>query len=169
MENLSDPGESLSQREGGDSESFSSDSEDQHSQSSGSESGSEDSQDEQYDGGLGDLGRFEEYRLAKGLKDLIEVPEGSGKYFQKKTIGDKGFKRWMTTYEGTYSVIKWISLFITFRFWRMTYSYFMRQKQFLIIYQKKKFKKFIISTTMIGMILVELPNLIGAVLGFSSL
>lgn len=32
----------------------------------------------------------------------------------------------MTTYEGTYSFIKWFSLFVSFRFWRMTYSYFYR-------------------------------------------
>lgn len=75
----------------------------------------------------------------------------------------------MTTYTNTYSFIKWFSLIVTFRFWRMTYSYFYRQKQFLIIYQKKKFKKFILSTTMMGMILVELPNVIGAILGMSSL
>ena len=72
QENLSDPGDSLVVilREGGDSESFASDSEDeQYDLASESES---DSKDEQYDGGFGDLARFEEFRLAKGLKGLIE-------------------------------------------------------------------------------------------------
>jgi cation transporter-like permease len=75
----------------------------------------------------------------------------------------------METYPRVYSVIKWTGVLFTFKMWRMTYSYFLRQKQFLVIYQKKKFKKFIISSTMLGMILVELPNVIGAVLGMSSL
>lgn len=62
-----------------------SDSEEVQSLASDSETGSEEgagSQDEDfYEGGFGDLARFEEFRLAKGLKDLIEQPKDSGIYY----------------------------------------------------------------------------------------
>jgi hypothetical protein len=100
---------------------------------------------------------------------MKDIEERNGVYWQRKLVGDRGFKRWMETFPTTYATLKWLGLLVSYKIYRMTYSYFNRQKNFLIIYQKKKFKKHILGTTMASMVLVELPNIIGAMLGVVSL
>ena len=54
-------------------------------------------------------------------------------YYQEKVIEDKGFIKWSEAYDTTAKVIKWVSLLISFKFYRMTYSFFMGRNQLLII------------------------------------
>jgi hypothetical protein len=89
-------------------------------------------------------------------------------YYQEKLIEDKGFNKWKNAYDRTYSVVKWVSLLITFKFYRMTYSFFMGRKQFLIFYTKKKFKKITVVVTLMAMFFVELPIIICDVVGITS-
>ena len=49
-------------------------------------------------------------------------------YYEIKIIEDKGFNKWAVAYDRTAAWIQWLSLFITFKFYRMTYSYFMGRK-----------------------------------------
>ena len=65
--------------------------------------------------------------------------------------------------------IQWTALIITFKVYRLTYSYFMGRKQFLVLYQKKKFKKHTIVVTLLSQFLVELPLIICDVVALSSL
>jgi hypothetical protein len=171
LDELSDPGSSISQRELEEmhkeidemdrwsEESFSSDDDDDDSDS-----------DNQYEGGkkTGALvlpsERFlEENGLIKKGSDA--KPE----YYQEKDIEDRGFNKWVDAYDRTAVAIQWISLFVTFKVYRMTYSYFMGRKQFLVLYQKKKFKKHTICVTLISQFLVELPLIICGVVGVASL
>ena len=51
-----------------------------------------------------------------------------GVFYQEKDIHDRGFAKWASTFDKTAEVIKWISLLISFKFYRMTYSLFMGRK-----------------------------------------
>ena len=66
------------------------------------------------------------------LENII-YDESTG-YYKEKNITDKGFIKWMETFDRTAQVIKWVSLFISFKFYRMTYSFFMGRKQFIVLY-----------------------------------
>lgn len=51
----------------------------------------------------------------------------------------------------------------------MTYSFFMGRKQFLVLYQKKKFKKMLVIQTLLSMFFVELVIIICGVMGAANL
>jgi len=42
--------------------------------------------------------------------------------------------KWEDAYDRTGKAIQWIALFTSFKFYRMTYSFFMGRKQFLVLY-----------------------------------
>jgi hypothetical protein len=73
----------------------------------------------------------------------------------------------MTTFETTAATIKWVALIVNFKFYRMTYSYLFRKNNFLVLYQKKKFKKHTIVISMISIFFVELINIVACILGFT--
>jgi hypothetical protein len=84
-------------------------------------------------------------------------------------IEDKGFNKWVQAQDQTFKVIKWVALVLSFKFYRMTYSFFMGSKQFLVLYQKKKFKKQTVMFTLISMFLVELPIIISGIVSLGGL
>ena len=140
------PGDSLSQR-GSDSE----DDDDQYYVDSTSS-------DEEYEGGAAPLVKPEDAKAGattgKFSDDFLNAQHihYKGKFlYQTKIIEDKGFNKWVDAYDSTAEVIKWISLFINFKFYRMTYSFFMGRKQFLVLFQKKKFKKHTVMLTLLSM------------------
>jgi len=71
--------------------------------------------------------------------------------YQTKIIEDKGFNKWTGAYDRTAIAIKWISLIINFKFYRMCYCFFFGYKQFLVLFQKKKFKKHTVLATLLSM------------------
>jgi hypothetical protein len=85
-----------------------------------------------------------------------------------KNIKDKGFIKWAEAFEGTAKYIQIIA-FMNFKFYRMTYSFFMGRKQFLCLYQKKKYKKFMVTLTLLSMFFVELMIIICDVVGVLNL
>jgi hypothetical protein len=153
---LSDPGPSLSQR-GSDQECDSSDEYDS-------------SEATAYDGGQkepsgkGQREFHEGFMIQKGIS-----LNDDGDYVVRKEVEDLGFKRWRDTFPTVYTVIRWFGILCTFKVYRFTYSYFLRKRQFLVLYQKKKFKKNTILLTLLSMFAVELPNIIAAVVGMSEL
>lgn len=75
-----------------------------------------------------------------------------GKFlYQTKIIEDKGFNKWTNAYDRTAIWIKWVSLIINFKFYRMCYCFFFGYKQFLVLFQKKKFKKHTVLATLLSM------------------
>jgi hypothetical protein len=90
-------------------------------------------------------------------------------YYKKSMIEDKGFNKWRTACDQTAIIIKWVALFLSFKFYRMTYSFFMGNKNFLVIYQKKKFKKHTVLVTLISQFLVKLPLIISGFVSIGSL
>jgi hypothetical protein len=75
-----------------------------------------------------------------------------GKFlYQTKIIEDKGFNKWTNAYDRTAIGIKWVSLIINFKFYRMCYCFFFGYKQFLVLFQKKKFKKHTVLATLLSM------------------
>ena len=66
-------------------------------------------------------------------------------------------------------MIKWVSLLITFKFYRMTYTHFMGSKNFLVLYQKKKFKKHTVVLTLLSQFLCELPVIISGLVSLGTL
>jgi hypothetical protein len=85
-------------------------------------------------------------------------------YYRYKNIEDLGFKKWAEAYDQAF---KWIrrGSFVSFKAWRMSYSFFLGSKQFFCIFQKKKFKKQIVSTTMVSMFMSELLMIVCALVG----
>lgn len=77
--------------------------------------------------------------------------------------------KWEDAYDRTGKAIQWIALFTSFKFYRMTYSFFMGRKQFLVLYQKKKFKKMLVVQTLFSMFFVELVIIICGVMGAANL
>jgi hypothetical protein len=116
---------------------------------------------------LAKSGAFREMFEDRLNKDGIIAIDG--KYYRKTKITDKGFNKWEQAYESTAKLIKWVSLLLSFKFYRMTYSYFMGNKKFLVIYQKKKFKKHTVMVTLISQFLVKLPILVSGIVSISSL
>ena len=104
------------------------------------------------------LGITEE-ALDRYLQQEGIVREGED-FYQYKLIEDKGFNKWVQAQDQTFKVIKWASLFFSFKVYRMTWSYFMGRKQFLILFQKKKFKKMTVVLTLLTQFLCELPIII---------
>jgi len=90
-------------------------------------------------------------------------------YYQYKSVEDKGFNKWYEAYEEVGKIIRWISLGVTFKFYRMTYSYFMGRKCFLVLYQKKKFKKHTVVLTLVSQFFVELMLIIAGIMAIGSL
>lgn len=99
--------------------------------------------------------------------DRMKIVRSGGDYYTYKPITDKGFNKWTNAFEGSAFWIKVMSLLVTFKFYRMTYSFFMGRKQFIVLYQKKKFKKATVMQTMLCQFLVELPLIICGVVAFS--
>jgi hypothetical protein len=97
------------------------------------------------------------------------IEEIDGSYFKIVDIQDKGFCDWVESNERTANTIKWISIFLSFKFYRMTYSYFFNQTQFVVLFQKKKFKKALIVQTLLSMFFVELPILVCDAVALSQL
>jgi hypothetical protein len=97
------------------------------------------------------------------------IEEKNGKYYIWKQIDDRGFIKWEDAFDRTAKAIQWISLLTTFKFYRMTYSFFMGRKQFLVLYQKKKFKKMLVIQTLFSMFFVELVIVINGVMGAANL
>jgi hypothetical protein len=58
---------------------------------------------------------------------------GNRAYYRYKNIQDLGFKKWKEAYDRTF---KWIRIcsFISFKAWRMSYSFFLGSKQFFCIF-----------------------------------
>lgn len=58
---------------------------------------------------------------------------GNRAYYRYKNIQDLGFKKWKEAYDGTF---KWIrrASFVSFKAWRMSYSFFLGSKQFFCIF-----------------------------------
>ena len=77
--------------------------------------------------------------------------------------------KWEDAYDRTAVLIKWVSLLASFKFYRMTYSFFMGRKQFLVLYQKKKFKKMLVVQTLFSMFFVELIIIVCGVMGAANL
>ena len=100
---------------------------------------------------------------------LRQIKRKGQSFYQTKMIEDKGFNKWVQAQEQTFAVIKWVSLLITFKFYRMTYSFFMGDKKFLILYQKKKFKKHTVLMTLISQFLCELPMIISSIVAIGSM
>lgn len=157
LDNLSDPGSSISQK----------DLEDMHSSDDGDRSSdSEEGSDSQYEGGAFTI---PDKQFIKQKNIIIKGPEDKPEYYMEKDIEDKGFNKWVDAYDKTAVWIHWIGLLVTFKIYRMTYSYFMGRKQFLVLYQKKKFKKHTIMITLISQFLVELPIIICDIVAISAL
>lgn len=89
---------------------------------------------------------------------------GNRAYYRYKNIQDLGFKKWKEAYDNTFKYIR-IASFISFKAWRMSYSFLLGSKQFFCIFQKKKFKKQIVSTTMVSMFMSELLMIVCALVG----
>lgn len=133
LDELSDPGSSISQRELEEMhkeidemdrwsmESFSSDDDDDDDDSDS---------DNQYEGGKKNTGTLvlpsERFLEENGL--IKKGSDAKPEYYQEKDIEDRGFNKWVDAYDRTAVAIQWISLFITFKVYRMTYSYFMGRK-----------------------------------------
>jgi len=98
--------------------------------------------------------------------DILKEKDG---YYQYKIIEDKGFNKWYEAYTDVAKIIQKVGLFVNFKFYRMTYSYFLGRKCFLVLYQKKKFKKHVVTTTIMAMFFVELPLLICDIVAITSL
>jgi len=64
--------------------------------------------------------------LGKVLDKVIERDDCT--YYEVKRIVDNGFNKWAQAYDRTAAWIQWLALFITFKFYRMTYSFFMGRK-----------------------------------------
>lgn len=162
LDELSDPGSSLSQRELEEMKAEM----DKLESSSDIATSSDEEEDEMYEGGSlqipGDDFLDEYGLITRGSKSNPE-------YYQEKDIEDRGFNRWVDAYDRTATTIQWVALIITFKVYRLTYSYFMGRKQFLVLYQKKKFKKHTICITIMSQFLVELPLIIADVVALSSL
>lgn len=109
----------------------------------------------------------------KELKEETLIKHGIEKegdvYYQYKSVEDKGFNKWYEAYEQVGKIIRWVSLGVTFKFYRMTYSYFMGRKCFLVLYQKKKFKKQTVLLTLISQFFVELMLIIADIMAVLSL
>lgn len=58
---------------------------------------------------------------------------GDRAYYRYKNIQDLGFKKWKEAYDQTF---KWIRIcsFVSFKAWRMSYSFFLGSKQFFCIF-----------------------------------
>ena len=54
---------------------------------------------------------------------------GKKDFFRTKPIHDGGFDKWVQANDTAFKVIKWVSLLLSFKFYRMTYSLFMGSKQ----------------------------------------
>jgi len=164
LDNLSDPGSSTSQKEGGEQSDYSSDSDlemfEEMMQFEGRCFGGKKAltKDEQLD----------EEREQKMLDEMNMVKEvnylGFATYYEIRYVSDKGYIKWAEAFDNTAIYIKWIA-FINFKFYRMTYSFFMGRKQFLCLYQKKKYKKFMVTATLVSMFFVELMIIICDVVG----
>jgi len=177
LDDLSDPGSSISQREL-DEMKAGMDSSSSHDgldglPSSDSDEGNkskDDSEDEaEYEGGNKSAIVIPSAQFLKENGLIKRGPDSKPEYYQEKDIEDKGFNKWVDAYDRTAVWIQWIALIITFKVYRMTYSYFMGRKQFLVLYQKKKFKKHTIVVTLLSQFLVELPLIICDVVALAAL
>lgn len=177
LENFSDIGDSISQR--------------------APQMWPEDSEDYDYDGGdaYSSLPEDDELPVKKGCFGMGKADEESekirlmqkknthlkkfmkqnditfrdGEFYKSTSITDRGFNKWVQAYESTAKLVKWVGLLLSFKFYRMTYSYFMGDKKFLVIFQKKKFKKHTVMVTLISQFLVKLPLLVSGIVSISSL
>lgn len=73
-----------------------------------------------------------------------------GGFYKTTNISDRGFRKWYEAADTTFKVIKWVGLIWQFKFWRMSWSYFMGNKNFLVLFSKKKFKKHTVLITLIS-------------------
>ena len=94
---------------------------------------------------------------------------GKKDFFRTKPIHDGGFDKWVQANDTAFKVIKWVSLLLSFKFYRMTYSFFMGSKQFLVLYQKKKFKKQTVIYTLFSQFMCELPLIISGLVSMGGL
>jgi hypothetical protein len=93
-----------------------------------------------------DTGKF-----SKEFLESQKIIQKGKDLFQIKIIEDKGFNKWTNAYDKAALTIKWVSLIINFKFYRMCYCYFMGKKSFLVLFQKKKFKKHTVLATLLSM------------------
>lgn len=149
-----------------------------HSSESEGQSESEE-EDLTYEGGAGakvaqadpkaDAGVKGKYKFTPEQRDELKLIFKDGNYYKEKPVFDPGYRRWAGAYDQTAKAVEMVGAFVTFKFYRMTYSYFMGRKQFLCLYQKKKFKKMTLILTLLSMFFTELPIIICNVKGISSL
>lgn len=69
-------------------------------------------------------------------KDQI-YREGSGgnrAYYRYKNIQDLGFKKWKEAYDQTFKWIRILATLVSFKVWRMSYSFLLGSKQFFCIF-----------------------------------
>lgn len=130
LDDLSDPGSSISQKELEEMKAELDELKDELEESPevcSSSDEDEDADEEEYEGGSSALiipsNAF--------LKDNNIIKKGSDskpEYYQEKDIEDKGFNKWVDAYDRTAVAVQWVALIITFKVYRLTYSYFMGRK-----------------------------------------
>lgn len=138
------------------------------------------SDDELFEGGLG-KGKQDEgvIRLQRryGINeekwnDFIDkngLTFRNGAFYKESYIQDRGFNKWAEAADQAFKIIKWVGLAWQFKFWRMSWSYFMGNKNFLILFSKKKFKKHTVLITLISQFLCELPLMISGLVSMTEL
>jgi hypothetical protein len=99
-----------------------------------------------------DLDAYEggKFEIDQETLDANGLLRDGDSYYQIKNIHDSGFNKWVGAYDRTAKYLKWLSLLTTFKLYRMTYSFCMGRKQFLVLYQKKKFKKITVMQTLLS-------------------
>lgn len=101
----------------------------------------------------------------------LQYDEKSGQYIKKTNIFDRGFKKWTEANDANrvFPTIKWAGILNNFKFWRLSWSYFMGNKSFVILFSKKKFKKKTVVLTFVSMFFVELPLIISGLVSLTEL
>lgn len=148
LDNLSDPGSSNSQK---------------GKNSSGSDTDSDSGSENEIECEGGEI-----VLLPTTIEQQNIIVE-NGNYYQMKNIKDKGYIKWSEAFDDTAKYIKIIALIINFKTYRLTYCFFFGRKQFLCLYQKKKYKKFMVTATLLSMFFVELMVIICDVVGVLNL
>lgn len=94
--------------------------------------------EEAFEGGNNEKSMIDKMKINQEKLDYYLAQENiffrNGNYYKESMIEDKGFNKWRQAFDQTAKIIKWVSLFISFKFYRMTYSFFMGNKNFLVIY-----------------------------------
>jgi hypothetical protein len=96
---------------------------------------------------------------------------GKGGYEKVTSIHDGGFERWAESNDRNrvYPTINVLGVIINFKFWRLAWSHFMGKSCFVLLVEKKKFKKKTVVLTLVSMFFVELPLIISGLVSLTEL